>query len=161
MSKNKIMVVLLFMLSIGVISLYSTYAYEEDNDVNRDNVNSVSDFNLIYSLKNDSNKEISVNPGEEKYVDISLTNTYGSSIRYGMYYYMLEPGSLPDNVSISLSEYSEDKLEDIIKPSNSKSISLKISNGSEYSVRLMVGALIGFENGDIEDLVTNGEILIK
>ena len=31
MSKNKIMIVLLIMLSIGIISLYTTYAYEEEN----------------------------------------------------------------------------------------------------------------------------------
>ena len=32
MSKNKIIIFLLIMLSIGIISLYTTYAYEEENN---------------------------------------------------------------------------------------------------------------------------------
>lgn len=160
MSRNKIMVVLLIMLSIGVISLYSTYAYE-DNGNNILGDSSDSDYNLIYSIKDNSSKEINVSPGVEKYVDINLTNTYSSTIRYGMYYYMVEPSKLPDNVIVSLAEYSDDKLEDVIKAGDTRNISLKITNNSEYSIKLMVGALIGFENGKIEDLVTNGEILIK
>lgn len=160
MSRNKIMVILLVMLSIGVISLYTTYAYDEDNGFVNNGISN-SDYNLIYSIKNNSNKEISISPGEEKYIDISLTNTYDSTIRYGMYYYMIEPSKLPDNVLISLSEYSEDKLENTIKAGDTRSVSLKFVNNSEYSIKLMVGALIGFENGKIEDLVTNGEILIK
>lgn len=154
------MVVLLIMLSIGVISLYSTYAYE-DNGNNILGDSSDSDYNLIYSIKDNSSKEINVSPGVEKYVDINLTNTYSSTIRYGMYYYMVEPSKLPDNVIVSLAEYSDDKLEDVIKAGDTRNISLKITNNSEYSIKLMVGALIGFENGKIEDLVTNGEILIK
>lgn len=160
MSRNKIMVILLVMLSIGVISLYTTYAYDEDNSFVNSGI-SDSDYNLIYSIKDNSSKEINVSPGVEKYVDINLTNTYSSTIRYGMYYYMVEPSKLPDNVIVSLAEYSDDKLEDVIKAGDTRNISLKITNNSEYSIKLMVGALIGFENGKIEDLVTNGEILIK
>lgn len=160
MSKNKVMVVLLVLLSIGIISLYTTYAYEENSSFVNSGI-SKSDYNLIYSIKNSSSKEISINPYEEKYVDVNLVNIYSSNIKYGMYYYVLEPDKLPDNVDVSLSEYSEDKVEDIIKPNNEKNVSIKISNNSDYSVKLIVGALVGFEKGDINDLITDGEILIK
>ena len=60
MSKNKIMIVLLLMLSIGIVSLYTTYAYEENN--NNINEISTSDSNLIYSLKDSSNREITIMP---------------------------------------------------------------------------------------------------
>lgn len=160
MSKNKIIIVLLILLSIGVISLYTTYGLEE-NLTTQEPSNPNSNTTLMYSLKEGSNKEIIVDGNEEKFIDISLKNTYSSTIRYGMYYYMISPTKLPDNVTIALSEDSEDLLENTIKPNQTRNISIKITNNSEYVVNLIVGALIGFEHGEIEDLVTDGEVLIK
>ena len=158
MSKNKIIIALLILLSIGVISLYTTYAFEENNTVNEP-LNSGN--SLMYSLKESSNKEITLSPQEEKFIDISLKNTYEYTIRYGMYYYLISPTSLPNNVTITLSEDSTDLLENTIKPNQTRSVSIKITNDSEYSINLIIGALIGFEHGEIEELVTDGEVLIK
>lgn len=158
MSKNKIIIVLLILLSIGVISLYTTYGLEENTATYEP---SDSDRTLMYSLKESSNKEIVIDANEEKFIDISLKNTYSSTIRYGMYYYMINPTKLPDNVTISLSEDSEDLLENTIKPNQTRNISIKITNNSEYVINLIIGALIGFEHGEIEELVTDGEVLIK
>ena len=158
MSKNKIIIVLLILLSIGIISLYTTYGYEGDNTILEP---SNSDNNIMISLKESTNKEITINPQEEKFIDISLNNTYDSTIRYGMYYYMINPEKLPDNVMITLAEDSEDVLENTIKPGQTRSVSIKLRNDSEYTIRLIIGALIGFEHGEIEELVTDGEVLIK
>lgn len=160
MSKNKIIIVLLIMLSIAVISLYSTYAYEENN-VNNFIDPSESNYNLIYSLKESTNKEITVGSKEEKFIDISLKNTYSSTIKYGMYYYLINPTALPNNVTITLAEDSVDGLENIIKPEQTRNVSIQITNDSEYAINLIIGALIGYENGEIEELVTEGEVLIK
>lgn len=159
MSKNKIIIVLLIMLSVAVISLYTTYAFEENNNtlINP----SGSDYNLIYSLKESSNKEITIGAKEEKFINIILTNTYSSTIKYGMYYYPISPTSLPNNVTITLADDSIDLLENIIKPEQTRSISIRITNNSEYAINLIIGALIGYENGEIEELVTDGEVLIK
>ena len=78
------------MLSIAVISLYTTYAYEENNNTFLTNP-SISNYNLIYSLKESTNKEIIIGPKEEKFIDINLQNTYLSTIKYGMYYYLISP----------------------------------------------------------------------
>ena len=152
MSKNKIIIVLLIMLSVAVISLYTTYAFEENN--NAVISPSDSDYNLIYSLKESSNKEIT-------FININLTNTYKSTIKYGMYYYMISPTSLPDNVTITLADDSIDLLENIIKPEQTRSVSIRITNNSEYAINMIIGALIGYENGEIAELVTDGEVLIK
>lgn len=159
MSKNKITILLLIMLSISVVSLYTTYGFEVNNIITPGE--STSDYNIISSLKESSNKQITVGSSEEKFIDISLKNTYESTIKYGMYYYLVSPEKLPDNVTITLSEDSEDLLENTIKPDETRTISIKISNNSEYSINLIIGALIGFEYGEIEDLVTEGETLIK
>ena len=157
MSKNKIIIILLILLSIGVISLYTTYAYEENETI----FEPLNSDNIILSLKESTNKEIVLNAKEEKFIDISLNNTYESTIRYGMYYYMINPEKLPDNVTITLAEDSQDVLENTIKPNQTRSVSIKIKNDSEYTIKLIIGALIGFEHGEIEELVTDGEILIK
>ena len=158
MSKNKIIIVLLIMLSIGIVSLYTTFGYEEENI---DKKQSISDYNLIYSLKEEFNKEILINTKEEKFIDITLKNTYEYTIKYGMYYYLINPTNLPDGVNISLAESSIDPLEDVIKPQETKIISIKITNNSEYDINLIVGALIGYERGNVEELISDGEILIK
>lgn len=158
MSKNKVIIVLLMLLSIGIVSLYTTFAYQ-DNDIIKEQSN--ADYNFIYSLKDSTNKEINVAANEEKFVDIYLKNTYESTIKYGMYYYMISPNKLPDNVSITLAEESRDSLENIIKPQQDRIVSIKIINNSEYTINVIIGALIGFENGNVEDLVSDGEVLIK
>ena len=159
MSKNKIMIVLLIMLSIGIISLYTTYAYEEENFIL--DIPEASNNYIIMSIKKSTSKEITIGPKENKFLEINIKNEEQNTIRYGMYYYMINPEKLPDNVSIALDEDSEDGLEDIIKPGNTRSISLKITNDSEYSLDLIIGALAGYENGKPEDLIKDGEVLIK
>ena len=151
MSKNKILIVLLMMLSIGIVSLYTTYAYEENNNVIMEE--SESDHNLNFSLKISTDKQITVNPNEEKFVDISLKNIYyEETVGYGTYYSMINPEKLPDNVTITLAEHSTDTSDGIIKKGETKVVSIKITNNSEYIVNLIVGGLGGFENGSIEDL---------
>ncbi len=159
MSKNKIIIILLMLLSVSVVSLYTTYGLEENTIILPGE--SSSDYNIISSIKESTNKQISINPMEEKFVDVSLKNTYSSTIKYGMYYYMLSSDKLPDNVTITLSEDSEDLLENTIKPDEERNVSIRITNNSEYSISLIIGALIGFEYGEIEELVTDGEVLIK
>ena len=158
MSKKSIVAILMMIFSFSIISIYSTYAF--NNEVLQLN-ESESDYNLIYSISENSNRQITVNSNETKYVDISLTNTYDSTIRYGMYYYAVNPESLPSGVTISLADNSEDPLQNIIRPKETKSVSIMVKNESEYNIVLILGALVGFENGDIKDLETDKQILIK
>ena len=159
MNKNKIIILLLIMLSASIVSLYTTYGLEENNIINPGE--STSDYNIISAIKESTNKQISIGALEEKFIDVNLKNTYASTIKYGMYYYLISPEKMPENVIITLSEDSVDLLENTIKPDESRSVSIKIINNSEYSINLIIGALIGFEYGDIQDLVTDGEVLIK
>ena len=158
MSKKSITIILVIMLAIGIVSLYTTFAYDEEAATLDD---SNADYNFIYALKESSNKYITVSAKEEKHIDISLQNTYSSTVKYGMYYYMINPENLPNNVTIALSEDSLDLLENTIKPNQIRTISLIIVNNSDYNVDLIIGALVGFENGNIEELLKDGEVLIK
>ena len=68
---------------------------------------------------------------------------------------------MPENVSISVSLDSKDQAESTINSGEVKTVTIKIVNNSENNIDLVLGTLIGFENGNIADLIKNGEILIK
>ena len=157
---KKIILIFLFLmlLSVGGITIYNTFAYDEEaSELEKSN----ADYNLIYLLKENTNRRIFVSPYETKYVDIELNNTYSSNVKYGMYYYVVKPENIPEELNVSLSEDSTNPVEDTIKSSEIKIVSIKVTNSSDENIELIVGALIGFENGNIEELVKNGEILIK
>ena len=159
MSKKSILIILFIMLaSVVIISLYSTFAYDEEA-AKLDK--STANYNLIYSMKEASENEITISSNETKYIDITLKNNYEATTRYGMYYHLVSPRKIPDGVTISLADESVDNLEDTIKAGESRTITLKITNNSEDTLDIIVGALVGFENGNIEDLIKDGEVLIK
>ena len=159
MTKKSIYIVLFIMLfTVCILSLYTTFAYNEEAKKLDE---STANYNLIYSLKDASNKQITVASKETKYVDIKLNNAYNSTVKYGMYYRLLKPNKMPDNINISLSEDSVGLLQDTIKSGESKVVSIKIDNNSEYNIELIIGALVGFENGNIEELLKENEVIIK
>lgn len=159
MKKRTISIIIIMcLLSLGIVSLYTTFAYNEENTKLE---NSTADHNLIYSLKETTSKQIAISPNEVKYVDITLENPYTSTIKYGMYYYMINPTITPEGFTVTLSEDSQDVLTNIIKPSQTRIVSIKLSNNTEEQIEIILGALVGFEKGKIEELVQNGEILIK
>ena len=159
MRKKLIVTVLITMiLVLGGISLYSTFAYDAEAAKLDD---STADYDLVYSLKELSSSEVYVLANETKYIDVTLDNTYNATVRYAMYYNLLSPKNMPDSVKISLAEDSPNRLEDTIKSGESKVISIKIVNGSNSNIELIIGSLVGFENGNIADLLNNNEVLIK
>ena len=159
MSKKSIFIILFIMLmSVGIISLYSTFAYDEENAKLDE---SSADYNLIYSIKESSKNQLSVVAKETKYADITLKNDYTANIKYGMYYHLLSPNKLPENVTITLASESASPLEDIIKPNETKIVTIKIINNSENNIDIIIGAVVGFENGNIKELIKNNEIIIR
>lgn len=159
MNKKSIYIILFIMLfAVSILSLYTTFAYDGETEKLD---NSDANYNLIYSLKESLNQQIDVGSNETKYVDITLKNTYNATVKYGMYYHLIIPNHMPDNVYISLAEESANRLQDTIKSGETKVISIKVDNKSEYNLELVIGALVGFENGKIEDLLKNNEVIIK
>lgn len=159
MQKKTIFIVLIIMtLAVSIISLYSSFAYNEEA---KSLGESSANYNLIFSLKDENNKQITVASGEEIYVDLDVTNSYDYNVKYGTYYYVVNPKNLPDGVIITKANNSDGELQDVIEAGGSTTISLKIDNNSKYNVDLIMGTLVGFENGDISDLVTDGINLIK
>lgn len=155
LSKKSVIAVLMMILSFGIISIYSTYAFDEE-DITLDESN--SDHNVMFVL---GERDATLVPGETKFIDVSLTNNNSGDVRYGMYYYAINPNRLPSEVNISLADDSDDPLEDIIKINESKSVSIRIENNSEYNINLRIGAFGGFVKDNIEYFETDNYVLIK
>ena len=157
--KKKIIVIALIamIIALGGISLYSTFAYDAEASKLDD---SSSDYNLIYSLKDISKNQVHILPKETKYIDISLKNTYTATVRYAIYYRVINRKN-DGNLVLSLAEESEDALQDTIGADEDKVVSVKIVNNSDNEMDLVVGSVVGFENGNIEDLLEENETLVK
>ncbi len=159
MSKKSIFIILFIMaLSVGIISIYSTFAYDEEAALLDE---STADYNLLYTIRKNSEHQIIVTPGETKFIDVTLSNNYESSVKYGIFYRLLSPNKMPDNVTITKADESPNLLEDVIKTREKKVITIKVVNSSEENLDLVIGAIVGFENGNIRELIKEGEILIK
>ena len=159
MQKRTIFIVLIVLtLAVSILSLYSSFAYnEEASDLGKSDAN----YNLIFSLKDENNKQITVASGDHIFIDLDVSNSYNYNVRYGTFYHVVNLNKLPEGVSITKADNSANELEDIIEPGQNKTISLKIENKSQHNIDLIVGTIVGFENGDINELVTDGVNLIK
>lgn len=158
MKKHILIISIVLLLLLVVASIYGTFAYSEKI---KSLPPSKADYNIVYSLNEKANNEINILPKEKKFVSITLTNPYSKTVKYGMYYYLIEPETVLDGLNITLSKTSKNLLEDIIKPEQTKQVTLEITNKTDKSVKILVGALVGFEKGNISELVQKGEILIK
>lgn len=158
MSKKIIVIALIAMIvALGGISLYTTFAYDAEAAKLDE---SSSDYNLIYSLKDISSNQVHVLPKETKYIDIALKNTYTATVRYAVYYRVLNGKNAAD-LTLSLAEESQDSLQDTIGANEDKVVSVKIVNNSDNEMDLVVGSVVGFENGNVEDLLEENEMLVK
>ena len=157
--KNKMIIIsFALVVVIIVVSLYTTFAY---NDNNNGLTKSNADINLEYSTKDDNSQEVIINHGEEKYIDISLKNTYTSKVKYGIYYKMISPNKTPSGLNITKDYRSQGLLESTLNKDEEALVTIKISNDSKYDFKLEIGSLIGFEKGDISTLVSDNQVLIK
>ena len=158
MKKNSLRIMIVIMILVASLSLYTTYAYNEDK-LHLEPTD--ADYNIIYTLQENTKNQVRLEPNEEKYLNIVLTNTYDRTVKYGIYYYVLGNMTNSNYIEVKKTEDSIDMLEDIIEPNATKSISIKVKNNGKEVYELVTGALIGFEKGKIEDLIKEGEILVK
>jgi len=116
---------LLLLIVIGLVSLslYSTYALFTTSTT----INNVVSFNA--TLTTDSNileyEMVTVPAGETKIIELSITNSYGSTLYYGAWY---EVVSASDTSKVFVGLYTEE---------NSNPSSGTLSSGS--SITLLVG----------------------
>ena len=124
MSKKSItLIIFILFVSFGIISLYTTFAFnEEDTKMDESQAN----YNLIYPLNDLRKQEVVIPSGEEKNVDIAITNTYNTTLRYGLCYKLVSPDTKPDELVVSTASESDNPSESTIKTGENKIITIKV-----------------------------------
>ena len=157
MKKQIVLIItILAIFALIIISIYSTFAYNEEASKLGD---SDADYNLIYSLSESNTNETNIASGQEKYLDLEIINTYKSNVKFGIYYELVNPKTIPEGFEIRL--IGSKSSVDTLKPNEKRTVTVKINNNTDYNVSLIIGSLVGFENGDITELEKDNKILIK
>ena len=144
MSKKKIIILSVIVILIGIASILTTYAL--DITMTR-GTSSNYDMSLTFDISGNVNKELSVEAGKTKTFDIVVNNPYTDTITYGLAYKMLNPTTKPDNLTIAVTNISENPYQGTIEANSKKVISLIIVNNSTSNIQVGLTVVNGYKNG--------------
>ena len=144
MSKKKIIILSVIVILIGIASILSTYALDITMTKG---TSSNYDMSLTFDISGNVNKELSVEAGKTKTFDIVVNNPYTDTITYGIAYKMLNPTTKPDNLTIAVTNISENPSEGMIDANSKKVISLIIVNDSTSNIQVGLTVVNGYKNG--------------
>ena len=144
MSKKKIIILSVIVILIGIASILTTYAL--DITMTR-GTSSNYDMSLTFDISGNVNKELSVEAGKTKTFDIVVNNPYTDTITYGLAYKMLNPTTKPDNLTIAVTNISENPYQGTIEANSKKVISLIIVNDSTSNIQVGLTVVNGYKNG--------------
>ena len=144
MSKKKIIILSVIVILIGIASILSTYALDITMTKG---TSSNYDMSLTFDISGNVNKELSVEAGKTKTFDIVVNNPYTDTITYGLAYKMLNPTTKPDNLTIAVTNISENPYQGTIDANSKKVISLIIVNNSTSNIQVGLTVVNGYKNG--------------
>ena len=144
MSKKKIIILSVIVILIGIASILSTYALDITMTKG---TSSNYDMSLTFDISGNVNKELSVEAGKTKTFDIVVNNPYTDTITYGLAYKMLNPTTKPDNLTIAVTNISENPYQGTIEANSKKVISLIIVNDSTSNIQVGLTVVNGYKNG--------------
>ena len=144
MSKKKIIILSVIVILIGIASILSTYALDITMTKG---TSSNYDMSLTFDISGNVNKELSVEAGKTKTFDIVVNNPYTDTITYGLAYKMLNPTTKPDNLTIAVTNISENPYQGTIDANSKKVISLIIVNDSTSNIQVSLTVVNEYKNG--------------
>ena len=145
---------LLSIIVIGliVLSLYSTYAMFTASISTNDIVN-LSASTIPTNTETIEYERLTLKAGEKKIIEFTVSNSTNSSLYYGVWYEMIKPASINDNIAIGKQEDTQnDTLGQLSSNSNAK-VSFVIENKTSSSIIINIG--VGYSNTSSLNLPTN------
>ena len=147
---------LLIVVGLFTLALYSTYAMftasiETDNFVN------LSASALPTETRIQEYERITINANDTKIIDFNINNNTTSNLYYGTWYEMVEPSTINDNIIIAKYADSIDETFGSINASNSKKVTLAISNQTDSSIIINIG--VAYSETNSLNLPTNRELI--
>ena len=150
---------LLSIIVIGliVLSLYSTYAMFTASVSTNDIVN-LSASAIPTNTEIIEYERLTLKAGEKKIIEFTVSNNTSSSLYYGVWYEMINPTSINDDIVIGKKEDTQnDTLGQLSSNSNAK-VSFVIENKSSSSLIINIG--VGYSSTSSLNLPTNRYLII-
>ncbi len=163
MKLKNMYLLLVVVVGLFTLAIYSTYAMFTST-VEIGNISMDTDLN--YTFKINSNQEFTIGARSKLRFNAIVENDMTSAISYGIYYKMINPGTLPSNIRIAeVTESSNSTTSGPIQPGtdNNITVPLVIINNTDESITVQIGVRTGYYNdnnqpGDI--IYEQGEVLI-
>ena len=151
---------LLSIIVIGLISLslYSTYAMFTASVSTNDIVN-LSASSIPTNTETIEYERLTIKSKEKKVIEFTVSNNTNSSLYYGVWYEMIKPTSINDDIVIGKKENTQnDTLGQLQSNSNAK-VSFVIENKTSSSVIINIG--VGYSSTSSLNLPTNRYLITE
>ena len=151
---------LLGLIVLGLISLsvYSTYAMFTSS-VETNNIVSLSASTLPTNSEIVEYERLTIKSKEKKVIEYTVNNNTNSSLYYGVWYEMINPSSINDDIIIGKSEdTTSDTLGQLSSGSNAK-VLFVIENKSSSNIVINVG--VGYSETSSLNLPTNRNLITE
>lgn len=150
--KKRIIFVIVIMFLVIVAGVYGTYATGESSG-------NESDMQLSFELSNFLGREIVVEAGRNKSIEIKVNNNNVDSVRYAVTYKMLNPTTLPDDFIVTQAVNSERSTTGIIGSNKNAIITIYMENNTDSTVSLKFNVVNGYRFGG-DFIIPEGEVIV-
>ena len=138
---------LMLIIVIGLISLslYSTFAMFTAS-VNTNDIVNLTASTLPTDTEIIEYERVSIKAGEEKTVEFTVNNSTSNSLYYGVWYEMINPSSITDDVIVAKLQETVDSEIGQLSTGGSAKVSLIIKNKSSSSAIVNIGVAYDITN---------------
>ena len=152
---REIFLLYLIVLSLFFFMIYTSLAiFEKEEEIN--NVATIKTEPLAVSLTttstdyNTSTGEITIEAGSSKVLNLTFTNNSLTDVKYKLYYQLINPTTLPADVTLGVVGEDNAILEKVGSVNVTNSNNIVIYNDSENDITIKVWYDIGYGHNDIE-----------
>ena len=156
MDKRKLIFTSLIVLALVVAALSISYAL---NVAVTEGTSSEYDLSYTFDISDNATWTINVPAGKTKVYDISVTNPYSDTIKYGVVYKLDNPTTMPSNSLVGVLSTTENPSQGSINANSTLEISVAIVNNSSSNMQVTLGIVNGYKNGG-DLIIPSGYTLI-
>lgn len=156
-SRKKVLFLTIISILVVITLLYSTYAI---NVFVSQTTPTTYDMALTFDLSSSVSSQMVVAAGKSKVFDITITNPYNDSVKYGVAYKMVSPTTLPSGLTIAQLDNSKNTVSGTVAKNSTATVSIIIENKSTSSTTVTFSVINGYKNGG-DLIVPSGQTLVS
>ena len=156
MDKRKLIFTSLIVLALVVAALSISYAL---NVAVTEGTSSEYDLSYTFDISDNATWTINVPAGKTKVYDISVTNPYSDTIKYGIVYKLDNPTTMPSDSLVGVLNTTENPSQGSINANSTLEISVAIVNNSSSNMQVTLAIVNGYKNGG-DLIIPSGYTLI-